>query len=64
MINSSIDRDGLAEEQIRKRLDAQIDLATRVERSNVVLSTLWAPEVTQKMVERSWELLLKRTTAQ
>ena len=58
------DRDGLAEEQIRKRLDAQINLATRVDRSNVVLSTLWAPEVTQKMVERSWELLLNRTTEQ
>ena len=44
----------------QKRINAQIDLKTRVEKSNVVISTVWEPDVTQKIVEKAWSLLNER----
>ena len=61
-VTRALQRDGLQEEHIRSRLNAQISLEERVNRSNVILSTLWEPEITQKMVEKSWSLLLSRTS--
>ena len=61
-VTRALQRDGLQEEQIRSRLNAQISLEERVNRSNVILSTLWEPEITQKLVEKSWSLLLSRTS--
>ena len=61
-VTRALQRDGLQEEQVRSRLNAQIGLQERVNRSNVILSTLWQPEITQKMVEKSWSLLLSRTS--
>ena len=45
---------------VRKRIAAQIPIQTRVDKSNVVISTFWEPEVTQKIVEKSWSELKKR----
>ncbi|NXY92682.1 COASY synthase, partial [Alcedo cyanopectus] len=43
-------RDGLSEEAARSRLQSQVTNSQRVEQSQVVLSTLWEPEVTRKQV--------------
>ncbi|XP_071584482.1 bifunctional coenzyme A synthase [Heliangelus exortis] len=53
-------RDGLSEEAARSRLRSQMSNSQRVEQSQVVLSTLWEPEVTRKQVERAWDLLQQR----
>ncbi|MEE6526246.1 hypothetical protein FKM82_026751 [Ascaphus truei] len=45
-----MNRDGVGEEAARKRLASQMTNGQRVERSHVVLCTLWEPEVTQKQV--------------
>lgn len=45
-----IDRDGLSEERARQRIESQMSNQERVERSHVVMCTLWQPEYTQKQV--------------
>ena len=57
-VKRSVDRDGFAEEAVRKRISAQIPLEERVRRSNAVISTLWEPEITQKIVEKAWDNLI------
>ncbi|XP_072041842.1 bifunctional coenzyme A synthase-like [Amphiura filiformis] len=54
------DRDSIPEEKARQRIESQISNQARVDQANVVLSTLWEPEVTQKQVESAWELLQER----
>ncbi|NXY51981.1 COASY synthase, partial [Ceuthmochares aereus] len=44
-------RDGLSEEAARSRLQSQMTNSQRVEQAQVVLCTLWEPEVTRKQVE-------------
>ena len=56
-------RNGLTEEAARSRVNSQMGNDERVERSHVVLSTLWEPEFTQKQVEKAWNLLMKRIAA-
>lgn len=46
-------RDGLSEEAARSQLRSQMSNSQRVEQSQVVLCTLWEPEVTRKQV-RPW----------
>lgn len=58
-----VQRNGLSEEASRARVAAQMNNEERVQRSHVVLSTLWEPEFTQQQVEKAWELLLKRIAA-
>ncbi|XP_064895375.1 bifunctional coenzyme A synthase isoform X1 [Columba livia] len=53
-------RDGLSEEAARSRLRSQMSNSRRVEQSQVVLCTLWEPEVTRKQVEKAWALLQQR----
>lgn len=54
-----MDRDGLSQEAARSRLRSQMSNSQRVEQSQVVLCTLWEPEVTRKQVScwpPSWGL--------
>uniref|UniRef100_W5MIG3 Dephospho-CoA kinase domain containing n=1 Tax=Lepisosteus oculatus TaxID=7918 RepID=W5MIG3_LEPOC len=53
-------RDGASEEDARRRLASQWTNAQQVERANVVLCTLWEPEVTQRQVQKAWDLLQER----
>ena len=54
------DRNGLSEEEATKRLASQLKNKERVSQANVVLSTLWEPEYTQKQVEKAWKGLQER----
>ena len=54
------DRNELSEEEAKKRLESQLKNKERVSHANVVLSTLWEPEYTQKQVEKAWKLLQER----
>ncbi|XP_073428427.1 bifunctional coenzyme A synthase isoform X2 [Dendrobates tinctorius] len=47
-ISRIMKRDGISEEAAKNRLSSQMSNSERVEASNVVLSTLWEPEITQK----------------
>ena len=44
------DRNKLTEEEALQRINSQITNEERVIKANVVLSTLWEPEVTQRQV--------------
>ena len=50
----------MSEEEALQRINSQVDDEYRVERSNVVLCTLWDYSVTQKQVEKAWTLLQER----
>jgi phosphopantetheine adenylyltransferase/dephospho-CoA kinase len=54
------ERNGLSEEEAKKRLASQLKNKQRVSQANVVLSTLWEPEYTQKQVEKAWKGLQER----
>lgn len=43
-------RDGLTEEAARRRLQSQMTNRQRVEQSQVVLCTLWEPDITRQQV--------------
>ena len=45
-----MERNAVAEEEALKRLSSQMSNESRVTRANVVLCTLWHPDVTQKQV--------------
>ena len=55
-----VERDGFSEEQARIRIESQMDSHERINKCHVVISTLWEPEFTQKIVEKAWDKLLKR----
>ncbi|XP_073539682.1 bifunctional coenzyme A synthase isoform X2 [Phyllobates terribilis] len=59
-ISRIMKRDGVSEEAAKNRLASQMSNSERVEASNVVLSTLWEPEITQKQVQKAWDLLQER----
>ncbi|XP_071319737.1 bifunctional coenzyme A synthase [Trachinotus anak] len=54
------ERDGVTTDDALRRLHSQWSNAKQVEHANVVLSTLWEPEVTRKQVLKAWNLLQKR----
>ncbi|XP_029312069.1 LOW QUALITY PROTEIN: bifunctional coenzyme A synthase [Cottoperca gobio] len=56
-------RDGVTTEDALRRLQSQWSNGKQVGHANVVLSTLWEPEVTQKQVLKAWNLLQKRIQA-
>ncbi|XP_070565476.1 bifunctional coenzyme A synthase-like [Ptychodera flava] len=58
-----VERDGLSEERALQRVESQISNSERVASANVVLSTLWEPEVTQLQVEKAWEQLQARISS-
>jgi len=45
-----MERDGATEEVAKRKIDAQLSNRERVDKANVLLSTLWQPEETQKQV--------------
>ncbi|KAM9426114.1 bifunctional coenzyme A synthase isoform 1-T3 [Pholidichthys leucotaenia] len=53
-------RDGVSTEDALHRLRSQWSSGKQVEHANVVLSTMWELEVTQKQVLKAWNLLQKR----
>eukprot|EP00794_Sanderia_malayensis_P011790 gene11790-13010_t len=55
-----VERDGFNETQARIRIEAQMTSRERISRSHVVISTLWEPEFTQKIVEKAWQGLSER----
>ncbi|XP_026172164.1 bifunctional coenzyme A synthase [Mastacembelus armatus] len=54
------ERDGVNAGDALRRLQSQWSNAKQVEHANVLLSTLWEPEVTRKQVLKAWSLLQKR----
>ncbi|KAA8581491.1 hypothetical protein FQN60_003072 [Etheostoma spectabile] len=54
------ERDGVTPEDALRRLQSQWSSSKQVGHANVVLSTLWEPEVTRKQVLKAWNLLQKR----
>ena len=60
-IARTIRRDNMNESKAINIIKSQIDNEKRVSYANVVLSTLWEPEYTQKQVEKAWSLLESRT---
>ncbi|XP_056222192.1 bifunctional coenzyme A synthase [Seriola aureovittata] len=54
------ERDGVSTDDALRRLHSQWSNTKQVEHANVVLSTLWEPEVTRKQVLKAWNLLQKR----
>ncbi len=57
------DRDGLSEEQAKRRIASQLTNEDRIEKSHVVLSSFWAPEYTQFQVEKAWVLITRAVTS-
>lgn len=53
-IKRIIERNGLSEEAARRRIDSQTSNEEIVEHSNVVFSSLWSHEYTQKQAEKAW----------
>ncbi|XP_077315569.1 bifunctional coenzyme A synthase isoform X1 [Lithobates pipiens] len=53
-------RDGVTEDSAKNRLSSQMSNNERVAASNVVLCTLWDPEITQIQVQKAWDLLQQR----
>ncbi|XP_072535078.1 bifunctional coenzyme A synthase [Salminus brasiliensis] len=53
-------RDGVSREDAVKRLQSQWSNAKMVEQANVVLCTLWEPDITQKQVVKAWNCLQER----
>lgn len=55
-----IERDGLAEDQARGRLDAQVPLQEKVKRADWVIDNSGAADATQAQVERLWQALMRQ----
>ncbi|XP_053722055.1 bifunctional coenzyme A synthase isoform X1 [Synchiropus splendidus] len=53
-------RDKISTQEAERRLQSQWSNTKQVEHANVVLSTLWEPEFTQKQVLKAWNLLQER----
>nr|XP_006818858.1 PREDICTED: bifunctional coenzyme A synthase-like [Saccoglossus kowalevskii] len=59
-ITRIINRDGLTNDRALQRIESQITNNERVKDANVIFSTLWEPDITQKQVEKAWKLLMER----
>ena len=55
-----MDRNGFSEDQARVRIESQMNIKDRISQSHVVISPLWEPEFTQKIVEKAWDRLMNR----
>ena len=55
-----IARDGLTEEEARRRVRAQMPLAEKVAHADWVIDNTGGPEATRRQVERMWEALRTR----
>lgn len=52
-----MERNGLSEETAKMRIKLQPSNTEQVNEANVVISTLWNYDITQKQVERAWNEL-------
>ncbi|EDV26714.1 uncharacterized protein TRIADDRAFT_55032 [Trichoplax adhaerens] len=59
-ITRVVKRDNVNEEQAKRRIESQMTNAERINHADVVLTTLWEPEITQKQVEFAWQQLNRR----
>ncbi|CAG5117334.1 unnamed protein product [Candidula unifasciata] len=59
-IRRVVERNGLSETEAEKRIDSQISNVERIEKSNVVICSLWEYEVTRRQVQKAWSLLQDR----
>lgn len=59
-----MDRDKLSEDKASQRISSQMSNEERVQRSHVVLCTLWEPEYTQQQVEKAWKALQSRVDSE
>ncbi|KAM5134891.1 bifunctional coenzyme A synthase isoform 1-T1 [Mantella aurantiaca] len=55
-----MNRDCVTEDSAKNRLASQMSNSERVALSNVILCTLWDPEITQMQIEKAWDLLQQR----
>ena len=59
-----VNRNGLTEEAALKRISSQMSNDERLSKSNVVLSTFWEPDFTEKQCQKAWQLLEDRLKTQ
>ncbi|KAH0948898.1 hypothetical protein HN011_006343 [Eciton burchellii] len=57
-IKRVMDRNGLSEEEAKLRIQIQPDNTEQIKEANVVISTIWSHEITQKQVEKAWKELI------
>lgn len=53
-----IKRNGLSEEEARKRVDSQMENSEVVSKSHIVFSSQWSDEFTQQQVDKAWSILM------
>ncbi|XP_061399473.1 bifunctional coenzyme A synthase [Musca vetustissima] len=53
-----VERNGLSEEEAKRRLASQAQNSEIVSRSHVVFSSQWDPQFTLKQAEKAWKILL------
>lgn len=63
-IERSMKRDKADLEKVKSILNSQMSNRKRLERANVVFSSLWEREYTIKQVNKAWTLLNQRINAQ
>ncbi|XP_033226288.1 bifunctional coenzyme A synthase [Belonocnema kinseyi] len=56
-IKRVMERNSLSEDEARQRITVQPSNVQQVNEANVVVSTLWSHEVTQKQVQKAWDEL-------
>lgn len=52
-----MERNNLSQEDAEKRIQSQYDNKTMIERSNIVFSTEWAVEITDKQAAKAWQTI-------
>ncbi|XP_059613305.1 bifunctional coenzyme A synthase [Phlebotomus argentipes] len=58
------ERNNLTEQEAKMRIESQLSNQTVVQHSNVVFSSLWSYEFTEKQAVRAWEMLTKHLEAE
>lgn len=51
-------RNGLSEEEARKRVDSQMENSEIVSKSHIVFSSQWSDEFTQQQADKAWSILM------
>lgn len=50
-------RNDVSKEDAEKRINSQLDNKTMIERSNIVFSTEWAVEITDRQAAKAWQII-------
>lgn len=56
-IKRVVERNGLTEPEAKLRVEAQPSNTEQINNANVVISTIWSHEVTQKQIQKAWDYL-------